>query len=298
MNVLLRLGQLFGHKYGEPNFKDVEASIRNQLDALWHIPNQTYNILRACSDANATNPSDERETLALSGFHFCRRIVGIIDYLKANRNDVPLSVVRRGLEEILGLIKESIGSGKENEQFPNVSELIFQMLPSSKKHDRKLRDQQYQKARKGLSRIASISMTILNQMNKLGGATELSEGRFDPRGAKLSQSEIMSFIRQNGDKFGIPDLTSWSLLLDIDPSLELPLTKLIHALSRGQIPKEGEHLKKVIRETLIQGRQNKPPTNIFALNKETSQESPLILFPKNNKRAQITNYLITKYEAK
>jgi len=267
MNIS-KLGRLFELKYSfltiaaDPNMKDVEAGIRNSLDALWAIPNISFNILRVCADSGAAKPTNADEQKAIIGFQFCRKIVGIIDYLKANKSTVKLSEIRRALETIVGDIKEV----ETKDQFSNLSELIYQLMPHGKKYDRKLREQQYAKARKGLSRITSIALTILNNMNNFGGAVE-QEGRFAPEGAKLSEHEIMSFIRQHGDEYGVPDLATWSLVLDADPSLEQPITRMVHALSRGHNPRDSGAIKSIIHD-IVAKHQEAKQTNLeqFAAN--------------------------------
>lgn len=262
---LNKLSGFFEQKYeltsqaADPKMADVEANIRNSLDILWEIPNRLFNILRACADASASKPKNINETQAVEGHRFCKRIVSIIDYLKANKKDIPLSDIRKALTLLVKEIKENQKQADEKLQFPHVSELIFQMLSSSSKYDRKLRDQQYAKARKGLSRITSIALTILNAMNKLGGATE-EFGRFEPQGAKLSNSEIMSFIRRHGDDYNIPDLETWSHIINTDPSLELPLTRLVHALSRGKIPSGNNEIRSII-QNILDRRQEATQTN-------------------------------------
>jgi len=263
-----------------PEMANLEASIRNQLDTLWNLPNKSFNILRACADSGAAKAQNPNEEKAVAGYKFCHKLLNIIDYLKANRNTVSLSEIKKGLETILELIQENLQHTEEEKQFPNVSELIFQLMPHSKKYDRKIRDQEYAKARKGLSRIASVSLTILNQMNKLGGKSEVS-GRFDPQGAKLSEAEIMSFIRQYGDNYNIPDLSAWSLILDTAPELELPLTKLVHSLSRGHIPESGSRLKLIIKN-ILNKHQERLQNNQTALQEEKPGPNPLVLFEEEN----------------
>jgi hypothetical protein len=225
--------------YLENKMTDMEHAVRNQLDVLWNLPNKLFNILRICADSNASSAKTEHEQKALKGYHFCYNLVRIIDYLKAHRDTVSLTEIKDGLESVLELINA------EQPHFENVSALIFEMLPSGKKYDRKIRDQEYAKARKGLSRITSVAMTILDSLEKLGEGSEMGN-RFKPEGAKLSQSEIMGFIRQHGDSYGIPDLETWSKLLNADPELEKELTKVIHALLRGRVPRDGERVKSII----------------------------------------------------
>lgn len=258
------LGKLFEIKYGlkseaaDPNMKDVEALIRNQLDSLYDIPNKTHNILRACADSNASKPANESEKKAVNGFKFCRDVVSIIDYLKANKDKLTLSEIREKLEKILELIKSNIDATSEL-QFPDVSELIFLLLPHSKKQDRKFRSQEFAKARKGISRIASKTLTILNDMNKLGGSKE-EFGRFEPKAAELSDERRDLFILRFGDAFGIPNIETWDFVLNTDPSLKAPLTRIINALFLGEQPREYSKYKSII-ENIVNERKEGSQNN-------------------------------------
>lgn len=261
---LSQLGKYLELKYSlASETSHAETYIRNAIDSLWQVPNKTFNILRACADTGASAPKNVQEEHAIKGFQFCQQVVGIIDYLKVHRNTISLGQLRKALSELLELIKTNIEGDHVSLQFPHVSELIFQMMPYGKKHDRKIRDQEYAKARKGLSRITSISLSIINEINKLGGAVE-QEGRFDPQGSKLSESEITNFLRQYGQSYGIPDWSTWHLVLHADPSLETNLTRLVHSLLRGNSPNV-EPIKSKVQEILA--RQPEPEnTSMFEQN--------------------------------
>jgi hypothetical protein len=278
MNVR-ELGRLLESKYGSNTFlnskmppKQIKASIIDGIDALWQLPNKTFNILRACADADASAPKDEHEKSAVAGFQFCQRAVQIVDYLKAHRNTMGLASIRKALNELIDLIQSNMGEGSS--QFPHVSALIFQMMPYGKKHDRKIREQEYAKARKGLARMVSLAISIINEINKLGGVSE-EEGRFDPQGAKLSDGEIVSFIRQYGDDYGIPDIETWSLVVNADPDIEKPLTTLIHALSRGHAPSHGGEVKRMVQDIVLRHQENNPPANTLALEQEDVPPTPI-----------------------
>jgi hypothetical protein len=259
--------------------KQIKAHIADNIDALWQIPNKTFNILRACADAGASAPQNEHEKQAVLGYQFCHHAVQIVDYLKSHRNTLSLGAIRKALIELLDLMRTNIHGGEDSwdksaEQFPHVAELIFQLLPSSKRYDRKIRDQEYAKARKGLSRMTSIALSMLGEINRLGGTIE-EEGRFEPQGAKLSESQVMSFIRQYGDQYSIPDLATWSLVLNVDPSLEPMLIKLVHALERGHVPVNGSEVKKAVQEIVLRHKENNQPTNTLALEQEDAPATPL-----------------------
>lgn len=245
--------QLTSH--ASPDLARLENSVRHQLDALWQIPNKSFNILRACADSEASKPQNDNEKLAVEGYHLCRRVVSLADYLKANRDSLSLSDIRESLNKMLAFIAEAQKDGL----FPSVSELIFQLMPSGRKYDRKVREQEYAKARKGLSRMNSLALTILNEMNRAGGANQ-QEGRFDPKGAELSEEEIVLFIRQAGDKYGISDRQTWTDVVNSDPSLLPELTRLVHAVLRGHSPANGQDIKARI-EDILKGRQGAKQTN-------------------------------------
>lgn len=309
-----RLGELLGQKYGlrtegavypprkpeipvgglpavhfpTPSMAQVENFVRTHIDTLWNLPNKAFNILRACADSEPKNPKNAHEQLAVDGFKFCRHILSIVDYLKANRDSLSVSDIRKGLTELKNSIVSNMhlkdlsldAKDPDHKQFPHVSATIFEMMPASKKYERKLRDQQYAKARQGLSRIVSLVLTVINQLNEWGGAG-VETGRFEPEGAKLSDEEIEVFIRNNGNSYGIPDKETFYYIIDANPDLEKPLTRLVHALSRGKVPKGADRFKSII-QNILRKRQQLTQTNVSALEKEEPGPNPLTLFEEED----------------
>jgi hypothetical protein len=229
-------------KFPIPKMEDIDASIKNQISSLYNLVN-TFNILRICADSGARITSDI-DVKAIQGFQFIRHIVGIIDYLKAS-SEITLSEVRRGLEDLLQSIKHNYQSNN----FSNVTELIFHILPHKTQRDREIREQEYAKAKKGLSRIVSLTLTIINQMNKLGGKIE-EHGRFEGDVARLSPAEVNKFILNYGNEYLINNLQDWYKVFNSDSDLEKPLTTLVHALLQGKTPKHSEKLKLIIKNIL------------------------------------------------
>jgi hypothetical protein len=262
---LQKLAALYSFKYKVAvNSKDLEASIRNHIDSLYLVVNKTHNILRACAQSEASKPTNPEEEKAVEGYQFCRNIVSKIDYLKANKDKISLPALKKTLQEIKQEISDKmfpgVGDGqKATIEFPQVSALIYQMTQSGKKHDRKLRDEQLGKARKGLSRIVSLSITMLEMLNQLS-PPEVEEnigGRFQPTRAPLSENDIISFIRQNGDQYGLSTTDDWAVALMDDPQLKEQLTTVINALSRGQVPRNSVDVKMQLAEIMKNHEERK-----------------------------------------
>lgn len=247
-----------------PHMADVEAKIRNSLDILWNIPNKLFNVIKECAEAAPAHPEGEHEEEAVRGARFCKQVMSIVDTLKAKRDTLSLSEIRRGLETLQSLIHKNRVHKEDEKSFPHVIALIFEMVPHGKKYERRLRDQYYQKARKGFSRMNSIIKDILDYMNKVGGSSEETAPRFENEPTPLSIPEIEKFIRMHGDTYGIPDMATWSLALDTDPSLEAPLRKLVHALDRGHILAGADKIKPII-QNIIRRRQQPFKTNVPVL---------------------------------
>lgn len=266
--------------FSVPEMADVNASIRNQVNNLWKIPNEQFNILRVCADAGASKPKDEHQEKAIEGFKFCRELLSIIDTLKSSLDTIDLSTVRRGLEKMLELIQKNRLHEDDKKSFPNVTALIFYVVPGNNKRSLNEREDQYGKARKGLQRMNSVIITILEEMNRLGGSVDKLPQRFNTEATKLSQLEIEKFIREYGDTYGIPDRDTWGTVIDTDPALELPLTQLVHALQRGKIPRNADKIKPII-QNIMKRRQETSQTNLSALEQEKPGPNPLTLFEDN-----------------
>jgi hypothetical protein len=272
-----RLAGLYALKYKVAvNAKDLEASIRNQIDALYLVVSKTHNILRACAQSEASKPTTPEEAMAVEGYKFCQEVVSKIDYLKANKDKLSLDVIKKTLQDIKTQVEISMfpnfgGGQKATIEFPQVSALIYQLIPTAKKHDRKLRDEQLGKARKGFSRIVSIVIGMLEQLRQLQGS-EVEEnigGRFQATRAPLSESDIVSFIRQNGDQYGISTTDDWSVALTDDPQLKEQLTTVINALNRGQAPRDSADVKMQLAE-IMRNHEERKSSNAHLF--ETTEE--------------------------
>jgi hypothetical protein len=146
-----------------------------------------------------------------------------------------------------------------------VSELIFQLTPIATKHQVKLRNDLYSKARNGLFRILSLSSTMLDEIKQLevmapekfthDNFTDVDINqenpiRFTPQRAPLSNYDIIDFIRQYGDDYGISGTEDWELALRNDNELKQEMTTVINALNRGHTPRDNASVKEQIAQIL------------------------------------------------
>jgi hypothetical protein len=282
---LTRLADLFLAKYKfAVSVTDAESILRHEISLLWNIPNKTYNVLKACADADASKPKNANEQKAVVGHKFCKQLVSLIDYLKANSSDISLGEMREVLLNIVNLITENVSvkfneNGRPSEkgessnvQFGHVSELIFQLTPVSKKHQIKLRNELYSKARNGLFRILSLSNTMLDEIKQLEvmapekfthetftdvDINQENPTRFTPQRAPLSNYDIIDFIRQHGDEYGISGINDWELAFRNDPQLKEEMTTVINALNRGHVPRDNTSIKQQIAQILQQHKDRK-----------------------------------------
>ncbi len=282
---LERLGKLFSWKYKlAASAAELETSLRKKIPVLWTYPNKTFGILRACADSGASKAQTPEERKAVAGYRFCKELLSIIDYLRANWLNVSLTEIRAALTRLIHLIesnkdmkfdaegkasKEAESTGR---QFPHVSALIFAMTPISKKHDIKLRDEQFGKARAGLARILSFALSMMDDIHELERVApekftqqqfpkvdieEPLPERFTPQRAPLAESDILSFIRQNGDAFGISSTEDWATVFRDDPQLKEEMTTVINALNRGHYPRGAADIKMQIAEILKRHEERK-----------------------------------------
>ncbi len=271
---LERLAKLYACKYKVAvNSADVESSLRHKIDSLYTVVSKTHNVLRACAESEAANPATPEEKLAVAGHKFCKHLVSIIDYLKANQKKISLSDLKKAVEAIKMAVETNLnpqfgedGTPSEDAlpsstQFPHVSALISMMVPSGRKHDRKLRDEQFGKAKKGLSRIMSIISDMMNDLRQLGGVAgpEVSS-RFEPEKAPLAESDILNFIRQYGDSYGISSQEDWGTAFRNDPQLRADMTPIINALIRGRFPKDDASVRMQIAE-IVKNYEERKSTN-------------------------------------
>lgn len=275
---LFKLAKLFTLKYKvASSITEVENDVRQGIDMLWRFANKDFNILRVCADADASKPKNANEKKAVAGHLFCKELLSKIDYLKSNQNTSELGEIREVLGELLQLIKDNKDirfdlEGKIDDsaslpdiQFQHVSELVYQMIPASKRYDRKLRDQQYGKVKTGLARILSKSISIMQDLHKLEvmvpekftykNVTDLDINaplpeRFSPQRTMLSEHDIVDFIKEYGDEFGISSKDDWEIVFNNNPELKEIMTTVINSLNRGHLPVDAGYVKQQIKDIL------------------------------------------------
>ncbi len=298
MNIF-RFAELYALKYADISSSKEEEQIRKDIHILWEIPNKHFNILSACAQSEPRNPKNNNEVKAVSGFKFCQELLSTIDYLKSNFDKVSLGEMKEALLSTVNLIKSNEYvkydlNGKKSEkgeasnvQFPHVSELIFEMIPIRKQNDRIIRDQQFAKAKKGLSRILSFSLSILEKLSKLemkipekfehaphdpniNEDQKLPE-RFSPQRGTLSDYDIIDFIRQHGDEYGINTTEDWGIVFRDDPKFKEEMTTVINALNRGHYPRGSVDVKMQIAEILKRHEERKENNSSYLLNQDIKE---------------------------
>lgn len=282
-----------------PKMDDVEAKVRNSLDTIWKIPSDQYNILRACADADLKNPNPAKkeEVNAQRGFWFCRNVLSIIDWLKANRDRATLSEIKEALTDLITLIKKNMGAGGPEAQFMHVSDLVMFLLRHLKTNVRaKEIPVQRNKVKHGLAHIMSKALDTINYMNELGGARPMT-GRFTPNPTELFPAQIDDFIREFGDQFGLPNKQAWEIVTNVDPSLVPKLRKLVHTLKRpyraqafAMAPRIRATMQGIIRKYLLARATNQPyfetaDPSLFEFEENKSGESPSVLSPQQLQQA-------------
>ena len=282
---ILKIANLLVLKHANSGANALEKSLRANIHSLWRFPNdeKLFNILSACAQANPTNAKTPEEKKAVDGFKFCQQLLSMIDYLKSNQDTVPLGEIREVLLHVISLIQENIHKHQEEGrtiQFPHVSELIFQMIPAKTVHERTRRDQQFGKAKTGLSRIQSLASTMLEQIEKLEvmvpekftykEVTDIDRDqkvpeRFSPQRAPLSVYDIIDFIRQHGLSYFLPDQEAWQIAITDDPILKDQMTTVINAVNRGHNPRDDAGVKaqvqKILKEYAERRINNVPELN-------------------------------------
>jgi len=176
----IRLADLLALKYKLAiSPAELENSLRKKISILSSLPNKLFNILKACADSGASKPKNPNERIAVAGHLFCKELLSWIDYMQNNQSTLSLGEIREALLNIGNLIERNKNAafnkaGKydariesSGRQFPHISELIFQMVPIKRKHDKTLRDEQYSKARTGLARIVSVASDMMDDIRKL-----------------------------------------------------------------------------------------------------------------------------------
>jgi hypothetical protein len=250
-----RLGTLYAHKYKiAADAAAVETAVRGQIATLWDYPNKLFNILRACADSGARGAKNPKEKLAVKGATFCKRLLAVIDYIKVHQRDIPLDTLKQALVSIVKMIE----ANKEGSKFPAVNELIYAIHPTPKKHDVKMRDEQLGKASTGLSRILSLSLSMIKDLKEISGDTSKPEAeRFEPARAPLAESDIIAFIRQYGNQYGLSSTEDWGVAFRDDPEFKEQITTVINALNRGHSPRDAAIVKMQIAEILKNHEERK-----------------------------------------
>lgn len=267
---IFKIAELLVLKHAAVSDADtLEISLRADIHSLWRFPNELFNILSACAQVDPKNANSSDEKKAVEGFKFCQQLLSMIDYLKSNQKTAPLGEIREVLLHVVTLIKDNIHKhqedGKAVVQFPHVSELIFQMLPAKTVNERKKRDEQFGKAKTGLSRILSLAATMLSKIEKLEllvpekftykEVTQIDRDqkipdRFSPQRAPLSVYDIIDFIRQHGLDYFLPDREAWQVAITEDQILKEQMTTVINAINRGHGPRDSVGVKAQIQKIL------------------------------------------------
>lgn len=286
---ILRLAELLVLKHAAMSPADhLEISLRADIHQLWRLPNELFNILSACAQAEPAHPKTKEDAKAIEGFKFCKQLISMIDHLKSKMDTIPLGEIREVLLNTVNLIQKHISlkfdeKGKVSEkgekshvQFPHVSELIFQMVHAGTVHGRKQRDEQFGKAKTGLSRILSLSTTMLEKIEKLEmivpekftykqvtnvDIDQPLPERFVAQPAPLSVYDIVDFIRQHGPEYGITTTEDWGTVFRDDPQFQQQMARVIHAINSGKVPKDSTAVKDLIGRILTDHEERKS-TNV------------------------------------
>jgi hypothetical protein len=155
-------------------------------------------------------------------------------------------------------------------QFAPLSEAVWYQITGNSHPTRKARADAVQKARAGLQRIHSICLTLLKDLEKLQKiAPDKFKGyeyqedtetplpdRFVAQRGKLSKNDIQDFVRMYGDEYLIPNMATWSYVVQTDPVLFEDLTTVINSLNRGRLPRNASEVKAKIKEILNRQKEN------------------------------------------
>lgn len=286
---IYRLATLLTAKYKfAEDAGSIENSLRKQISVLWNYPNKLFPILKACADSGAGKAKTPHEKKAIAGYKFCKNLLDLIEYLKNNSHTFSLGEIRKVLLHIVNLIDgnkdltfgvdgkltKKLPSDLVATQFPHVSALIFELMPVVRRHDIKVRNDMQGKARTGLSRILSLSSTMLDEIKQLEvmspekftdsspdvDINQENPERFSPQRAPLAHNDIIDFLRQHGDDYGLSSKEDWNTVFEHDPVLREEITSVINALNRGHSPVDGLAIKEEIQK-ILQRHKDLKPTN-------------------------------------
>jgi hypothetical protein len=257
---IVRLADLMAHKYKVAvSTADLEVMVRKHIDTLYNYVHVAYSVLENCAMADASKPTNEHEALAVAGHDFCKALVSGIDYLRKERNKIPLPKLQKALVDMAKLIDDNLAV-KGDVQFPQISALIWEMLPMSGQKVKpafvdKTRKEMSNKARHGISRIKSVITQALNDLGKMGMTSDTgTSGRFDAQRTTLDVYEIINFIRRHGGEYGIQDEGDWELVFRNDPQFLQDMTTVINAKQRAHTAVEDEQVKAAIFKALKEHR--------------------------------------------
>lgn len=244
----VKLAKFLAHKYTVAvSTADLEVMVRKQIDTLYGYINGTYKALRDCAMADASNPTNEQEELAVKGHRFCKQLVTIVDYLKKNRNDIPMPELQSALVRLSTLIDENLKI-KGDVQFPQISALVWEMIPMGGQkvkpaYVEKVRKEMANKVRHGIMRLKSVATTMLDQLEQMGMASSPAKGRFTAERTSLDLYDVIKFIRTYGPQYGIQDEGDWEIVFRNDPQFLQDMTTVIYAKERAHTPREEEQVK-------------------------------------------------------
>lgn len=249
------LADFMAHKYKVAvSTADLEVSVRKHIDTLYDYAHKAYDILETCANAGAAKPTNEQEEQAVAGYEFCKALVSIIDYLKKERNKIPMPKLQKAFVDLSKLIDTNL-SVQGPVQFPHVSALIWEMIPLSQKvkpaYVDKIRKEKANKARHGIARIKSVVTQALDDMTKMGMSQETGTGgRFTAQRTSLDLYDIINFIRRFGGQYGIEDKDDWETVFRNDPRFLQDMTTVINAKQRATTAVEDAQVKEQILQAL------------------------------------------------
>ena len=255
MNKIQVLAKLYQLKYKIAN--NEFAFLKAYIERLFEVVNKQYNILRTIADCGAKNPKTKEEKYAIAGYKFVNELVSIIDYLKANIDNITLEEIKQAVQNMSNLIAEASDEVQNDRNFAHVAELIFQMFKIRNKSDIKLRNDQYTKMRQGLMRINDILKLMLEKMQDVHDrepevidVKDIKIDNFKPSRGLLSENDIKDFILQYGEEYGITSKQDWEIVVKDDKDMLSALTTVINALNRGHAPIISSFVKEQVKNKL------------------------------------------------
>lgn len=285
-----KLADLFAHKYKVAvSTADLEVMLRKQIDLLYTYVHSAYDILDKCATADASNPTNEHEKQAVAGHQFCKSLVSFIDYLKKERDSIPLPKMQSVLVEISKLIDDNL-KVQGAVQFPHVSALIWEMVPLGGQKVKpafveKRRKELANKARHGISRVKSVVTQMLTNMEEMGMA-KVPSNRFIAQRTGLDLYDVIDFMRTHGGEFGIEQNDDWDVVFRNDPEFLEEMTTVIYALKRARTAVEHEAVRGKVLQALREHRARTEGVNTpyFEAGEEQAKQMAL---PEQNEEEPI-----------